>query len=172
MCIRDRVKCLAEIIYKMSKPPLGICLALSITLAAATQASNKAEFLCELIENNIACYSEQTQNKDEIDFTKLFALSDDKIDSIILYESTLKDVTVDCNCPVCMNDQSTTGHQILNEDYLDFDATIKSMFPTSKKNKKSTPSKSKLYHKYIEDNDESKSDDDTASIDAATECDP
>ena len=103
----------------MSKPPLRICLALSITLAAATQARIKAEFLCELIENNIARYNKQTQNRDEIDFTKLFALSDDEIDSIILYESTLKDATINCNCPVCMNNQPTTGHKILNEDYLD-----------------------------------------------------
>ena len=160
------------IICKMSTRFLQLYFVLSIVLAAATQAKDKAEFLCDLIQESTTCYYNQPQINNEIDFTKLFVLSDDKINNIILYESTLKDVTIDCDCPVCMNNQPTTGHTILNKDYLNFDANIKSMFPTFKKSKESTPSKSKLYHKHLEDDNESKSDNDTASTDAATECDP
>ena len=70
----------------------------------------------------------------------------DEVNNNILYESTLKDVTINSNCSVCMNKQTTTERKIINESCSDFDAT-------------------KIYFKYLEDDDESKSDNNTTSND-------
>ena len=76
-------------------------------------------------------YHYKTSNPNiDIDFTKLFALEDDEINNIISPNCVVNASTAECSCPVCTTQHSPTLSPI-GKNYFTFNATHKSMFPTS-----------------------------------------